>query len=232
MTLAQLRQGALLRFGKNPYEGEDPVLIRPLLTDLINEAHRWLAVEARLYRQTFTTNLVISSGGISTVSLDETVYLIDDASVRVLNGSTWEKPEQVPESVVTDYFGPFDAVETVTVPTYYWMATGSADSAQRQLVFYPGATAAISNGLKYSAWTYPAAMTAETDRPEFPASEHDLLLPVICWKMAEVLLSQGEQTPLAYWQGAANVAALDLRERMADHRRGTDVRRIRCVEEY
>lgn len=233
MTLAQLRNGALLRYGLNPYEGEDPVLLIPLVNDLVNEAHRWAAQDARLYRQTFTTNLVISSAGVSTVSLDETVYQVDSDSgaVRVLNGSTWQEPELTSEEAIIGMYGPVENAATVAVPEYYWPSTGSADSLQRQLVFYPGASAAITNGLKYAAWTYPAPMTAETDRPELPASEHDLLIPLICFKMAQVMAGQGDARPLSVWQAPAERALLDLRSRMADHRRGTDRRGIHYLGE-
>lgn len=228
MTLAELRRGALLRYGLNPYEGEDAVLLLPLVNDLVNEAHRWAAREAKLYRRTFTVNLPAASAGVSTVSLNESIIEVDQTyrGVHALDGSTWRELAYRPEAELVDLYGPLPNAGTGT-PHSYFFTTGYQDSLQRQLIVYPGPAAEVTNGLQYPAWVYPDAMTAETDRPELPVGEHDLLLPIICWKIAEVLANRGEAAPVAWWLQAAEEAKTDLKQRMERFRRGGGPRRIR-----
>ena len=54
---------------------------------------------------------------------------------------------------------------------------------------------------------------------------------MICWKMAQALQSANREAPVGMWQGAAAQALLELRSRQEAHRRGSDLRRIRMVEE-
>lgn len=225
MTLAELRRGALLRFGLNPYEGEDPVLLLPLLNDLVNEAHRQAAREAKLYRRTFNPDVPAGSGGVATVSVDETVWELDRSfrAVQVLNGSTWRELYPRTEAELVDQYGPLANAASGT-PHSYFEAMGYQDSAQRQLILFPGPSAAISSGLKYTAWVYPDTLSSDSDRPELPAGEHDLLIPLICWKMAEVRADPGL---LQVWSRSGNEALLELRRRMERYRRGGGVRRVR-----
>jgi len=75
------------------------------------------------------------------------------------------------------------------------------------------------HNLIYGAWVYPAELTADSDRPALDASEHDRLIPAICWGMAELDRSRGRQdAPVEYWQGQAADKALELFETI---RRGT-----------
>jgi len=75
------------------------------------------------------------------------------------------------------------------------------------------------HNLIYGAWVYPSELSADTDRPPLDASEHDRLIPAICWGMAELDRSRGRQdAPVEYWQGQAADKALELFETI---RRGT-----------
>lgn len=75
------------------------------------------------------------------------------------------------------------------------------------------------HNLVYGAWVYPPELSADTDRPALDASEHDRLIPAICWGMAELERSRGRQdAPVEYWQAQAADKALELFEVI---RRGT-----------
>lgn len=75
------------------------------------------------------------------------------------------------------------------------------------------------HNLIYGAWVYPPELTGDTDRPALDASEHDRLIPAICWGMAELERSRGRgESPVEYWQAQAADKALELFEII---RRGT-----------
>lgn len=75
------------------------------------------------------------------------------------------------------------------------------------------------HNLIYGAWHYPVDLEADDDRPALDASEHDRLIPAICWGMAELEQSRGRaDAPVAYWQAQAQDKALELFEII---RRGT-----------
>jgi hypothetical protein len=75
------------------------------------------------------------------------------------------------------------------------------------------------HNLIYGAWVYPSELIADSDRPALDSSEHDRLIPAICWGMAELERSRGRgDAPVEYWQAQAADKALELFEVI---RRGT-----------
>lgn len=77
-------------------------------------------------------------------------------------------------------------------------------------------TTAISwnlHNLIYGAWVYPATLSADSDRPPLPVSEHDRLIPAICWGMAQLDRTRGRaDAPVEMWEKAAYAEAMELFE--------------------
>lgn len=71
------------------------------------------------------------------------------------------------------------------------------------------------HNLIYGAWLYPATLSADSDRPPLPVSEHDRLIPAICWGMAQLDKSRGRSDAgelAAMWEKMAYAEAMELFE--------------------
>jgi hypothetical protein len=110
------------------------------------------------------------------------------------------------------------AADTVPTPDTVTVVRGYAGTTAAAHTDGTAVTWNLHN-LIYGAWHYPADLSADTDRPALDTSEHDRLIPAICWGMAELERSRGRgDAPVEYWQAQAADKALELFEII---RRGT-----------
>lgn len=222
MDLTTLRQVAKGDYGRGENTTADPVFTDAVLNTRINRAHRRLAYECKLYRRTFTVDLPIASAGLSVITLNASVYEVDPSTVVVLNGATWQAVRPSDERTIRQLYGPPDEV-AAGIPSRFWCeessdggTVASAAGTNRQLVLWPGATAAVTNGCKFDAWVYPADLTADGHIPPFPVSEHDHLIPLICHEMAKLDYTQGRADPalVSLWAETERISIAQLRRKM------------------
>lgn len=226
MNLGQMIQTARGRYGDSRYAVESELLPHPVMVDLANEAHRWLAEEVRCYRQKQEYNLPLGADGLSTVSLQCNVIAPVKRSLRIKVGSDWRAVELISEDEAWSRYELFDNLANAT-PVAGFMRLGTAFDAQRVLELVPGSDTAVTSGVRTWADIYPARMTEDTHVPALQPAEHDRLIPVMCWKMAERVRESGRPADPLYWQRLAFQAATDLRRIMRGFlagSRGSEVR--------
>lgn len=214
MTLATLRLRAKADYGLQYSSTEDPIFGVPRMNAWVNEAHQQLAEACKLYRETITTNLPIASGGVSTVSIDTDAIEVDAEKVLVLDGSTWIQVDLADEDIHRRVTGPMENSSTTTIPTQFWFRTSNTASSHRQLVFWPGATAAITNGLKYDAWVLPSDLSSDSSEPVFaPSALRVHLIPLVCLKMAIHEAGMGRSdAPVSLWEMKSREAIQAVKE--------------------
>ena len=203
-TLRQVVKG---RYGLDRSTTADALFTDTILGDLINEAHRWLAREAWLYYEMDRTETLVN--GTKRYALDTDVIRVDPTTIRQVVGGTYSTLLPRNEAALRYDVGPLESVSTGTA-TGFWLNQGELTNDETVVIsLHPTPNAAGT--LLYSAWVYPADLSADGDRPKLQASEHDRLVIVTCWKMSEVELSRGrENAPVAYWQPLAQRAAAEL----------------------
>jgi hypothetical protein len=230
MNTGMMMKRALGMYGRDRFGSEDAQFNRAILLDLINKEHRDLAARTYCYYQKHTENVPQGSGGLSTVVLDCNVIEIDAYSVRFLNGSTWAKLDYLTEEdLIRD--GPYENTTNGT-PHSFFLRTGDTVEQNRVLELYPGASAAVTNGVRFGAYIYPAAITADTTGLGIQPAEHYGFLDCLCRAMAQLDLNaggDGAAARLAYWEGKAedwiSRFALTIRRNRQD-----DTRKIRYVD--
>lgn len=216
MTLAQLRRRAASDYGLPFTNASDPVFGVNRLNGFINEAHQDLAIKCLMYRETITANLPIASGGISSLTLDADAFDVDPEKVRVLNGSDYQQVTLADEDIVNRISGPLENTSTSTVPSYFWMRTVNTADEYRKMILWPGATAAITNGIKYDAYVLPADMTSDSAEPTFsPDVLHVHLIPLVCFRMAVFEASRGRpNAPVELWRYKAEESVRLVKENL------------------
>jgi hypothetical protein len=182
------RYGSLSgRFG-----AEDAEFPMPVMADFINDAHRKVAERTRCYRTAFTENLPLGSGGKSTVSLDCNIIDIVPESVEISYASEWRSLANESQHTLTTCLGPLRQLSNGT-PQWYFTRVGSALDAQRVMEIVPGSDTAVTSGVRFEAYIYPALLTAETHAFALQPAENEPVLYGVCRRMAEVQLAKGRQ---------------------------------------
>lgn len=215
MTLAELRKQAAADYGLPWSNTPDPLFGQNRMTAFVNKAHRELAVEARLYRRTLTADLPAASSGLSTVAINALAWEVDREKVMVLNGSEWVPVRWRDEDTLRAAYGPFENDGGSDLPAYFFMRTSDTANSHRQLCLFPGATAAVTNGLRYDAWMYPDDLSTDTSEPVFgPTALHSELLPIICLHMAMFEASGGRRdAQVAMWADRARKAIENVKHK-------------------
>lgn len=231
-NLKDLRRLCLGQYGNlaGRFGDEDAEFPMALLADWLNDEHRQLARATWLYRETQTYNLPVASGGVSTVNLDCNIIVIVPDQVRALIGGVWRLLYPTEEDRELHASGPFEEWDS-SEPTRYFLRTGAALDAHRQMVILPGATTAVTNGVKVDAYIYPALMTAETHAPAMQPAEQSALIYRVNKRMAESQLAKGVQSAgglASYFGAEAARQEAELKEVLGLSRR-TGPRRIRAT---
>lgn len=207
MQLSEIRQVVKGRYGLDRSTTADALFTDAVLNDLINEAHRTLARKAWLYKDTDRNETLV--GGTKRYALDTDVIRIDPTTMRIVVSGTYTTLLHRNEGSLRFDAGPLESVSSGT-PAYWWWEQGELTNDE-QVVVQLHPTPSAAGTLYYSAWVYPADLSADADRPKFSALEHDRLVPVTCWKMAEVERSRGrDDAPVEYWAQAAAQAIDEL----------------------
>ncbi len=219
MTLQEMREQARTEYGLGA--GADAVFTDDVMNGLINRAHRWLAREARCYYATKAADVTVGSDGLSVVALAGDVFEVDTrpGMVRARVGSGWRPLRRLCEEQLRAA-GALESRSNAT-PYGFFLRVGAMDGAHREMCLYPGGDVAAASGLRYAAWVYPSPMAADTDAPELPEGEHDLLLPVVKWLMADVERTSGRSdAPVETNFALAREAAVEMRVTAERFRRG------------
>lgn len=208
MKLPEIRNKALTRYGIRGAGAEDPLWGYPLLTDLTNEAYRWLIRRTKALRELKTASLTASQ---AYVALGPTVFEFHPQTVRVQVSGEWRLLVHRPEELLVREYGPPETWSTGD-PLYYYSDTANTAGEHRRLYLYPPPASDGANGLRYDAWVYPEPLVREEDAPVLPEAEHDYLLPAVCWRMALTEQGRGRQdAPVASWLSLAEQGANDLK---------------------
>lgn len=207
MTLTEIRQIAKGRYGLARTATEDALFTDTVLTDLVNEAHRWLAREAWLYYESDRTETLVNAQ--RRYALDSDVIRLDPATVRINFGGSYAVLAHRLQGSLMQQYGALESTADGT-PVAFFLAGGELTNDEGTVVtLYPAPNGAGT--LLYAAWVYPAALANDSDRPPFQASEHDRLIPAVCWKMAELDRSRGRaEAPVEYWAQMAVQAKDEL----------------------
>lgn len=211
---------------------EDAVFTNALLNHWLNDAHRELAFTSKLYRATKILDVSLGANGYSYAGLPQDVIEVIPDTVRWYNGGQWlELEHQEEDHILTS--GPTDNLTNGT-PSYYFLRAGAELGRQRMIFLYPGATAAVTNGLRIGCWIYPAEMTDATteNSPAFQPAEHQWLVRQVTAKMAELDANRGrDNAPVVLQERKAEIASDHLRQAQQQGRRPGG-RVIQYVEEW
>ena len=215
-TVAQIRERALRRYGLKGDGTEDRQFTHPLMRDLINEAWRWLAREARCISALKTTHLKANQ---DFVVLDPEVYDFDPDTVRAKSdGSTWRPLQPVTEAWLIHDRGSLEECDA-GVPAYYWAQTYASESSHRRLYLHPTPNQDVDDGFRYHAWVYPRRELTDDDEFELPEAEDDCLLPAVNWRMALLERSHGRRdAPVEDFFTLAETRARALKSTLERHR--------------
>ena len=220
MTLQEIREQARTEYGLVG-SADDGVFSNTVMNGLINRAHRWLAREARCYYTTKAADVAVGSDGLSVVALAGDVFEVDTrpGMVRARVGSGWRSLRRLCEEQLRAA-GALESRSNAS-PYGFFLRVGALDGAHREMCLYPGGDAAAAAGLRYAAWVYPPALAEDTDAPELPEGEHDLLLPVVKWLMADMERTSGRaDAPVETNFALAREAAVEMRVTAERFRRG------------
>jgi hypothetical protein len=226
VTIDTAAQQALEDYGRSG-SATDGTFTSAILFARANRAHRYLADKAHLYRKDYLVDLPLGSTGYSEVTLNDQIIRIDGEvkRVQILSGSTWVPLTRRTEQELVETYGPLENAGNQQPHSYYELAGATSGKLLR---IFPGATAAVTNGLRFPAWVYPVADLTTGQSFAFDANEHDHLIPVICMYMARLDRSRGRRdAPVADWTLAAEDSAAELKRKLADFRRGSGTRRVR-----
>ena len=231
MNIGEMMKRGLGLYGRDRFGSEDEQFNRAILVDLINKEHRDLAARTYCYYQRHTENVPVGSAGLSTIALDCNVIEIDAYSVRYLNGSNWDELTYVSEEHILRAWGPYENEPSGT-PHSFFLRTGATVDQNRILELYPGASAAVSNGVRFGAYIYPQALTADTDGVGIQPGEHYGFLNCLCRAMAQLDLNSGGDGAaerLAYWERKAEdwIGSFGL---IIRRNRQNDTRKIRYLD--
>lgn len=201
------------------------------MNDIFNDAHRWMAAETLCYRQKQLYTLPLGVSGRSTVALDCSIIEIVNYTVQAKIGGVWRSLDYCDESELVADHGPLNEVPN-SDPECYYLRLGDALDQQRILEAFPGATAAVANGLELHAYVYPSLFTQDTDTPALGPAEHTRLISVMCWLMAELERSRNRpDAPVDHWYARAQEDAEKLRAIIDENRRNSP-RRVRYTEDW
>jgi hypothetical protein len=222
-TLVALRRRALQRYGILGSGAEDRKWTNPVMADAINEAHRWLAKESRLYWDERQANVV---AGTSSIALGTDVFEVENDTLRIQNSGTWQPLRFVALKELQQRCGPLDEVAAAD-PWAYYLRTGDTSGAHVILKLFPKPQTSVSAGLRYACFIAPPDLEDDDDEPAMQAAWQDYLLPVTCWKMAELEMAQGRpDAPIGYWLPRAEKAAEELKS-LVTRLRNPGPRRVR-----
>lgn len=216
MNLTTLRQRVKGRYGLPQSATEDALFTDDVLDAIINERHRWLAEEARCYRQTVTKDLAAGSAstGLSTVYTGCNVIVHLDHTVRVLQDGEYQPLTYATEEEIVTAYGPLRGYD-LSFPTLFFYRVGTALDQQRVVECFPGASSAVTNGFQIDAYVYPKLLTNDAHAPAMQPAESDALISAVIWGMAELEMNRGTRpdaaTLVAYWEKRAKEAARTLR---------------------
>lgn len=228
-TWDTIRRRAGARYGLAA-GAEDALLNEPLFLARVNELLQEVAENARAFRQEFTIDLPTSNP----TALDSRVLDLIEQTMRADTDGDGVYETEIgwaDEQRLRREWGVVENLPAGT-PCCYFTQRGSVAGAMLGLVLLPVPSTARTNGLKFSAYVYPAAITQASDALPLQLGEERFLIPGICYCLAQVEASRGRRdAPLAFWQAEWAKSLADWIEAVEETLQG-DVRRIHRVDGY
>jgi hypothetical protein len=130
--------------------------------------------------------------------------------------------------------GPFANVENGT-PSSYYLRAGAERGRSLVIALTPGATTAVTDGLRVGCWIFPALLTDELTKnsPAFWDAEHQCIVTQVVAGMARIDRNRGRtDAPVEETRRDAREAEDRLRDIAQRSRRPGGVRRVQYVGDW
>lgn len=215
MDLQTARTRVKGRYGLEAVSTSDAFFTNTILTDAINEGHRWLAREVPLYYAERSSNVTSGSRSV-TVATD--VIRIDRDMVRISVNGVWSMLPYLDLRELTRRYGPRENLDAATPCAFTLLSADDTPAASRlALELIPPPNFTGSNLVKYGAYVLPDDYDDDADVVLDP---FDPLLYAACWKLAEMELARGDRTaPVGYFERRAREEADDWKKTIHAARR-------------
>jgi hypothetical protein len=165
-----------------------PAKYRPLVKRWLNQAQRHIVISSEIRTQQAAESVVTTTGDSSYVMPANFARLID-----------FFYPAE-PGLITPDDIRDFDTLpESSGRPTVYTVR-------DNELILYPTPDAIYSFTLRY--WKLPIDMVADTDTPELPVQDQELLVAYPMWKC---YLRENDYVAAKEWQAIWETGLLKLR---------------------